>query len=170
MSPACCRGTTQGCRTSSQRAGTARTASCFLSKSLGRSRREERKLNYGSAAGFESGSCPSMLPVTEVERVIIKTVKTMAVKALKHGVFKSTWKHITRGSVKQDVSRFKWYAFMTQKQNMTHYFKTCTGGWKGPLFWANYRGHLVAQQQTYLPLLALNFISCLSKYRSRERS
>lgn len=50
------------------------------------------------------------------ERVIIKTVKTMAVKALKHDMFKSTWEHVTRGRVKQDVNRFKWYAFMMQKK------------------------------------------------------
>lgn len=41
---------------------------CFLLliEKSGESKGEEKKLNYGAAAGLKSGSCPSMLPVTEV--------------------------------------------------------------------------------------------------------
>lgn len=35
---------------------------------------------------------------------------------------------------------------------------------------ADCSGPIVTQQQTYLPLLALNLICCLSKYRGREVS
>lgn len=36
------------------------------------SKKEEEKLNYESAAGFKSGSCPLMLSVTEVNERLLK--------------------------------------------------------------------------------------------------
>ena len=107
----------------------------------------------------ESGSCPSMPPVTEV---IIQTVTTMAVEVVKHG--ESTPKHIATGRVEHDVKDIQMVCISYAKKirrNVTH--KMCTQKYKAFLF----RLH---NKQTYLPLLALNLISCLSKYRGRERS
>lgn len=66
---------------------------CFLLliEKSGEGRGKKEKLNYGSAAGFKSGSCPPMLPATGSERAGMAA----AVSAVKSDMLKSTWKQAT---------------------------------------------------------------------------